>query len=74
MIKPTPNPPETDPENLDSVNHPEDPDRIPSAADIRATPRKPCTMYIIDPQIDTQTGVNDRPWPDQQNVPSPGSV
>jgi len=60
MTKPTPNPPESPAsENLDSANHHEDPDRIPSAADIRATPRKPCTMYIIDPQIDTQTLLDD---------------
>ena len=60
MIKPTPNPPETDPvDNLDSENHHQDPERIPSLADIRATPRTPCTMYIIDPQIDAQTLLDD---------------
>lgn len=34
-------------------------DRIPSAADIRATPRTLCTMYIIDPQIDVETLLGD---------------
>lgn len=60
MIKPTPNPPETAPvENLDSENHHEATDRIPSAADIRATPRTPCSMYVIDPHIDAQTLLDD---------------
>ncbi|EJN18586.1 hypothetical protein PMI35_06041 [Pseudomonas sp. GM78] len=40
MIKPTPNPPETDPA---------------SAADIQATPRKLCTMFIVNPELDTET-------------------
>ncbi|MDD0996990.1 DUF6124 family protein [Pseudomonas sp. TNT2022 ID1044] len=34
---------------------PPDTDHIPSAADIRATPRTLCTMYVIDPQIDVET-------------------
>lgn len=55
MIKPTPNPPETSPfENLDSENLHEDPDRIPSAADIRATPRTPSTMYTLDPHLNSE--------------------
>lgn len=54
MIKPTPNPPETDP----SAHH-ETSDRRPSLADIRATPRTPCTMYTLDPQIDVQTLLGD---------------
>lgn len=47
MIKPTPNPPETHA------------DRIPSAADIRATPRTLTTMYVIDPAINTQDLLGD---------------
>jgi hypothetical protein len=55
MIKPTPNPPEAEPlENLDSENLHQDPDRIPSHADIRATPRTPSTMYTLDPHINTE--------------------
>ncbi|MHC8354720.1 DUF6124 family protein [Pseudomonas sp. LB3P81] len=58
MIKPTPNPPETDPaspfKNSDSEKLHADPDRIPSHADIRATPRTPSTMYILDPHINTE--------------------
>ncbi|WP_223507097.1 DUF6124 family protein [Pseudomonas sp. GL-RE-29] len=61
MCKPTPNPPNTDPtapnENLYSEKEPTD--RIPSAADIRATPRTLCTMYIIDPQINIETLLGD---------------
>nr|WP_180207208.1 DUF6124 family protein [Pseudomonas sp. SbOxS1]NYU07517.1 hypothetical protein [Pseudomonas sp. SbOxS1] len=57
MIKPTPNSPDTDPathsETIDS-NHPPS-ERIPSAADIQATPRKLCTMFIVNPELDTQT-------------------
>ena len=59
MCKPTPNPPNTDPtapnENLRSEKFQDPTDRIPSAADIRATPRTLCTMYIIDPQINIET-------------------
>ncbi|MHC8299186.1 DUF6124 family protein [Pseudomonas sp. ZS1P83] len=58
MFKVTPNPPDTDPaspsENLDSEKLHEDPDRIPSYADIRATPRRLTTMYVIDPHINTE--------------------
>ncbi|MGJ7517106.1 DUF6124 family protein [Pseudomonas baetica] len=43
MFKPTPNPPETDP------------DRIPSAADINATPRTLDTTFFVNPDLDTQT-------------------
>ena len=39
--------------------NPSDTDRIPSAADIRATPRTLCTMYIIDPQINIETLLGD---------------
>lgn len=58
MPKPTPNPPETDStspsKNFDPEKRHEDPDRIPSHADIRATPRTPSTMYILDPHINTE--------------------
>ncbi|MHC8367491.1 DUF6124 family protein [Pseudomonas sp. ZT5P21] len=58
MPKPTPNPPETDPasthENIHSEKLHEEPDRIPSYADIRATPRTPSTMYTLDPHINTE--------------------
>ena len=47
MSKPTSNSPETDP----AISS----DRIPSAADIRATPRKPCGMFIVDPELDTES-------------------
>jgi hypothetical protein len=47
MIKPTPNPPDTDPVTPS--------ERIPSAADIQATPRKLRTMFIVNPELDTET-------------------
>ncbi|CAN7350384.1 MULTISPECIES: DUF6124 family protein [Pseudomonas] len=47
MIKPTPNPPDSDPAT------PSDP--IPSAADINATSRKLSTMFIVNPELDTET-------------------
>jgi hypothetical protein len=47
MIKPTPNPPDTDPVTPS--------ERIPSAADIQATPRELCTMFIVNPELDTET-------------------
>lgn len=46
MFKPTPNPPET---------YPATSERIPSYADIRATSRKPCTTFFVNPDLDTQT-------------------
>ncbi|VVO57074.1 hypothetical protein PS874_00467 [Pseudomonas fluorescens] len=59
MFKVTPNPPDTDPtsssENADSNIHQEPADRVPSAADINATPRKLCTMFIVNPELDTET-------------------
>ncbi|WP_288100326.1 DUF6124 family protein [Pseudomonas sp.] len=59
MLKTTPNPPDTDPtnrsENPDPEKHHETTDRIPSAADIRATPRKPCSMFIVDTELDTES-------------------
>ncbi|WP_248914205.1 DUF6124 family protein [Pseudomonas moorei] len=59
MLKTTPNPPDTAPtfysETSDPEKHHEPTDRIPSAADIRATPRKPCRMFIVDPELDTES-------------------
>jgi len=59
MFKVTPNPPDIDPtpsSEISDSNTPDDPtERIPSAADIRATPHTPCTMFSINPELDTQT-------------------
>jgi hypothetical protein len=59
MFKVTPNPPDTDPTsssvNFDSSTPHELADRIPSAADIRATPRKLCTMFFVNPELDTES-------------------
>ncbi|MHC8338374.1 DUF6124 family protein [Pseudomonas sp. HLT2-19-2] len=64
MFKPTPNPPETDPaspyETPDSKKLHEAADRaldyyLGSAADIKATPRKLSTMFIVNPELDTET-------------------
>ncbi|MHC8353707.1 DUF6124 family protein [Pseudomonas sp. LB3P81] len=58
MPKVTPNPPDTDPTSSSANFDPEKPeetsDRIPSYADIRATPRRLTTMYVIDPHINTE--------------------
>ena len=45
MKKPSPNPPETE--------------HIPSYADIRARPRKPSTMYTLNPELDAHTLLGD---------------
>jgi hypothetical protein len=60
MSKVTPAPPEIDPvassETLDPATPaPEPSERIPSAADIQATPRKLCTLFIVNPDLDTET-------------------
>jgi hypothetical protein len=59
MSKPPPISPETDPaspsENLDSKKHHEAPERTPSAADIRATPRTPCTLFLVNPEYDIES-------------------
>jgi hypothetical protein len=51
MFKVTPNPPDSGPtpasENSD--------DTIPSAADINATPRKLCSMFIVNPELNVET-------------------
>jgi hypothetical protein len=59
MFKVTPNPPDTDltslSENADS-NIPHEPtNRVPSATDINATPRKLCSMFTVNPELDVQT-------------------
>ena len=60
MIKPTPNPPETDPaspyESPDSKQLHEAAERaLNPAANIMATPHKPSTMFTINPDIDTES-------------------
>ncbi|MGJ7517679.1 DUF6124 family protein [Pseudomonas baetica] len=45
MKKPSPNPPETE--------------RIPSYADLRARPRKPSTMYTLNPELDAHSLLGD---------------
>ncbi|MCX2901033.1 DUF6124 family protein [Pseudomonas mandelii] len=63
MIKPSPNPPDyipiTPPESdLPSPNNftEQAPDfRVPSTADINATPRIPSALFTIDPQASTET-------------------
>ena len=64
MIKPTPNPPETDPaspyESPDSKQFQEAAERalnhyLNPAANIMAVPHKPSTMFIINPDIDTES-------------------
>ena len=52
MIKPSPNPPDTDPTSPDETTldlH------LPSMADIKATPRTPCTLFSVDPEAKTET-------------------
>ncbi|VVM71542.1 DUF6124 family protein [Pseudomonas fluorescens] len=64
MFKVTPNPPDTDPaspyENLDSKKLHEAAERaldfhLNTPVDIKATPRTPGTMFIVNPQLDTET-------------------
>jgi hypothetical protein len=59
MFKVTPNPPDTDPTTPSEISDSNPPheshDRIPSAADIRATPRKLCTMFTVNPDLDDET-------------------
>jgi hypothetical protein len=47
MIKPTPNPPNDNPATTAAP--------IPSTADIRATPRKLCTMFFVNPELDNES-------------------
>jgi hypothetical protein len=56
MFKVTPNPPNPDPTSSSENSHSNNPnDPIPSAADINATPRKLCTTFIVNPELDTET-------------------
>ena len=63
MVKPSPNPPDTDPAS------PYEPDskklndaaeraldfHFPSTADIKATPRTPSSSFMVNPDLDTET-------------------
>jgi hypothetical protein len=64
MFKVTPNPPDTDPaspyENLDSKKRHEAAEHaldfhLNTPADIKATPHAPSTMFIVNPQLNTET-------------------
>jgi hypothetical protein len=64
MFKVTPNPPDTDPasphESSDSKKLHEAVDRalnhyLNSPANIKSTPRTPGTMFIVNPELDTET-------------------
>ena len=56
MRKVTPDPPDADKAspNESSETRDED-DHHASFADIKATPRMPCTMYSVNPEVDVQT-------------------
>ena len=64
MRKVTPDPPKADNASSPESHGPEKPDTATSpdadyvhlsVADIRALPRTPCSMYIINPEVDLQT-------------------
>lgn len=64
MPKVTPNPPNADNESPHQSPHKENPvastdrdvdDAHFSCADIKAIPRTPCSMYIVNPEVDVQT-------------------
>ncbi|WP_223481037.1 MULTISPECIES: DUF6124 family protein [unclassified Pseudomonas] len=63
MVKPSPNPPDTDPASPyepDSNKLNEAAERaldyhFPSAADIKATTRTPSTLFTVDPALTTET-------------------
>jgi len=63
MIKPSPNPPDADPvspyepdsNKLNEVAERALDFHFPSTADIKATPRKPSTLFTVDPQATTET-------------------
>ena len=51
MFKVTPNPPDTDPASpYESLDHDLNP-----CPQIMATPRKPSTMFIVNPELNTET-------------------
>jgi len=58
MYKVTPNPPDTDQatssEDSDSDN-PGTAEHAPSFADIKATPRKLCSLFTVNPEADNET-------------------
>jgi hypothetical protein len=62
MKKPS-NPPDTDPASLqgsDASKSTEDAEQavyfhVPSIADIKATPRRPSTLFTVDPEATTET-------------------
>jgi len=63
MFKVTPNPPDSEPaspyeRDSTKLNETAESDldvHIPSIADIKATPRTPCTLFIVDPEVKTET-------------------
>ncbi|MHC8316295.1 DUF6124 family protein [Pseudomonas sp. LB3P31] len=59
MFKVTPNPPDVDPqlsrENPTSNNPHKSAENPPSIADIKATPRKLCSLFTVNPEFDTET-------------------
>jgi hypothetical protein len=63
MFKVTPNPPDSEPvtpyeadsAKLNEAAEPGVDFRGPSIADIKATPRTPCTLFIVDPEVKTET-------------------
>ena len=63
MKKPSPNPPDTDPASLhgsDASKSTEAAEQavyfhVPSIADIKATPRRPSTLFTVDPEATTET-------------------
>jgi hypothetical protein len=63
MFKVTPNPPDSEPvtpyeRDSTKLNEAAERDldfRGPSIADIKATPRRPCTLFIVDPEVKTET-------------------
>ncbi|MCK1792419.1 DUF6124 family protein [Pseudomonas violetae] len=59
MSKITPDPPNTDstaPHEIPNANsHHKTADRVPSFADIKATPRKLCTLFTVNPDVDTES-------------------
>ena len=52
MIKPSPNPPDAAPT---SPGEPAPDFHIPSIADIKATPRTPCSLFSVDPEATAET-------------------
>nr|WP_180202519.1 DUF6124 family protein [Pseudomonas sp. SbOxS1]NYU01954.1 hypothetical protein [Pseudomonas sp. SbOxS1] len=63
MFKVTPNPPDSEPvtpyeppsKKLNETTESALDVYIPSIADIKATPRTPCTLFLVDPEVKTET-------------------